>query len=95
LGINIWPRNLPTRYMLNPRANFYELIPVENVLEEQPDTVLIKEVSLGVCILYWFCFCGIVGLVMNKKLTVETLITPCKGNNQNFFCLIHSSLNVG
>jgi hypothetical protein len=56
LGINIWPRNLPTRYMLNPRANFYELIPVENVLEEQPDTVLIKEVSLVVCILYWFLF---------------------------------------
>lgn len=43
IGINIWPRNLPTRYLLHPNATFLELIPVDKMLEEQPETLLMNQ----------------------------------------------------
>lgn len=47
MGVNIWPKNLPTRYILSPRAMFFELIPLEKMKEEQPETVLLGQGNPG------------------------------------------------
>lgn len=44
LGINIWPEELPSRYLLHPRAQFFELIPVSHADEDQPQTLLLHQV---------------------------------------------------
>jgi hypothetical protein len=44
LGVNIWPTDLPSKYLLHPRAMFFELIPVELSEEDQPQTILLHEV---------------------------------------------------
>ena len=44
LGVNIWPTELPSKYLLHPRAMFFELIPVDKSEEDQPDTVLLHDV---------------------------------------------------
>lgn len=46
LGINIWPKERPSRYLLAPRSMFFEFIPVQNCDEEQPKTLFLDEVSL-------------------------------------------------
>ena len=44
IGVNIWPRNLPSKYMLHPRAQFFELIPIAHSEEDQPQTLLLHQV---------------------------------------------------
>jgi hypothetical protein len=36
LGVNIWPQDKPSKYMLVPGYMFFEFIPVENCEEHQP-----------------------------------------------------------
>lgn len=45
LGINIWPKELPSRYLLHPRAQFFEFIPDYRMDEEQPKTYLMHQVA--------------------------------------------------
>lgn len=45
IGINIWPDQKPSRYLLVPQTLFYEFIPIENSLEDQPKTCFIDQVS--------------------------------------------------
>ncbi|KAL8604079.1 hypothetical protein ACOMHN_024904 [Nucella lapillus] len=47
IGINIWPPSLPSRYLLHPRAQFFELIPVSHAEEDQPQTVLLNQAEVG------------------------------------------------
>lgn len=47
IGINIWPDQKPSRYLLVPQTLFYEFIPIENSLEDQPKTLLIDQVKVG------------------------------------------------
>ncbi|XP_055893711.1 GH3 domain-containing protein-like [Biomphalaria glabrata] len=47
LGINIWPNQLPSRYLLHPRAQFFEFIPEDIMDEENPDAFLMHEVKDG------------------------------------------------
>ena len=46
IGVNIWPTELPSKYLLHPRAQFFELIPIAHSEEDQPQTLLLNEVSL-------------------------------------------------
>ena len=46
LGINIWPLERPSRYLLQPNSMFFELIPIEQCEEEQPKTVFLEEVRI-------------------------------------------------
>ncbi|XP_053398736.1 GH3 domain-containing protein-like [Mercenaria mercenaria] len=46
LGINIWPKERPSRYLLAPRSMFFEFIPVQNCEEEQPKTLFLDEVEV-------------------------------------------------
>ncbi|CAG5120943.1 unnamed protein product [Candidula unifasciata] len=47
LGINIWPKELPSHYLLHPHAQFFEFIPEHNMDEEQPNTYLMHQVKEG------------------------------------------------
>ncbi|CAG5120944.1 unnamed protein product [Candidula unifasciata] len=47
LGINIWPDQLPTRYLLHPRTQFFEFIPDDVMDQEQPATLLMHQVQKG------------------------------------------------
>jgi hypothetical protein len=51
IGVNIWPKNLPTRYLLHPRAMFIELIPYNRIYEDQPETVQLHQVCLAACVM--------------------------------------------
>jgi hypothetical protein len=53
LGINIWPKERPSRYLLAPKSMFFEFIPVQNCEEEQPKTLFMDEVSFHN--IYKFC----------------------------------------
>lgn len=44
LGINIWPKERPSRYLLAPRSMFFEFIPVDKCEEDQPRTLFIDQV---------------------------------------------------
>jgi hypothetical protein len=44
MGVNVHPKCVPTQYVLNPRAMFFELIPYELIYEDQPDTVRLHQV---------------------------------------------------
>ena len=45
LGINIWPENKPSRYLLSPQSMFFEFIPVEQSDEQQPHTLFMDQVN--------------------------------------------------
>ncbi|BFZ14829.1 hypothetical protein BsWGS_17868 [Bradybaena similaris] len=47
LGINIWPKELPSHYLLHPQAQFFEFIPEYHMDEEQPNTYLMHQVKEG------------------------------------------------
>lgn len=47
VGINLWPLELPTRYLLHPAVQFFEFIPVELCEEDQPQTLLLHQVEVG------------------------------------------------
>ncbi|XP_021375925.1 GH3 domain-containing protein-like isoform X2 [Mizuhopecten yessoensis] len=47
LGINIWPHERPSQYLLSPRSMFFEFIPVEKSDENQPETYFIDQVEKG------------------------------------------------
>ncbi|ESP00098.1 hypothetical protein LOTGIDRAFT_206174 [Lottia gigantea] len=47
LGINIWPREYPSKYMLIPTVQFYEFIPIADCDLDQPDTLLMNQVKEG------------------------------------------------
>lgn len=44
LGINIWPTERPSRYLLAPNSMFFEFIPVEKCEEENPPTLFVDQV---------------------------------------------------
>ena len=44
IGVNIWPKDVPSRYLLHPRSQFFELIPVTHAEEDQPQTRLLHQV---------------------------------------------------
>lgn len=44
LGVNIWPAQTPSKYMLVPGYMFFEFIPVENCDEDQPKTLFLDQV---------------------------------------------------
>ncbi|WAQ99511.1 GHDC-like protein [Mya arenaria] len=46
LGVNIWPRERPSRYLLAPRSMFFEFIPVERCEEENPPTLFLDQVKV-------------------------------------------------
>ena len=48
IGVNIWPKDVPSRYLLHPRSQFFELIPVAHAEEDQPQTRLLHQVLLGI-----------------------------------------------
>ena len=45
LGINVWPLERPSRYLLAPKSMFFEFIPVEKCEEEQPETLFMDQVK--------------------------------------------------
>ncbi|KAH9489794.1 hypothetical protein Btru_036562 [Bulinus truncatus] len=47
LGINIWPNQLPSHYLLHPRTQFFEFIPENSMDQENPRTQLLHEVKEG------------------------------------------------
>ncbi|RUS80741.1 hypothetical protein EGW08_011505 [Elysia chlorotica] len=47
LGVNIWPKELPSRYLLHPRSQFYEFIPQYMMDEDQPQTRMMHQVKEG------------------------------------------------
>ncbi|GFN77819.1 Gh3 domain-containing protein [Plakobranchus ocellatus] len=47
LGVNIWPKELPSRYLLHPRSQFYEFIPDYLMDEDQPRTRMMHQVKEG------------------------------------------------
>lgn len=47
LGVNIWPQDKPSKYMLVPGYMFFEFIPVENCEEHQPKTLFMDQIELG------------------------------------------------
>lgn len=46
LGINIWPLERPSRYLLAPYSMFFEFIPVETAEEENPATLFMDQVNM-------------------------------------------------
>lgn len=44
LGINIWPTERPSRYLLAPKSMFFEFIPVDKCEEENPKTLFLDQV---------------------------------------------------
>ena len=44
-GFNFWPHASVSRYGLLPHINFYEFIPMELIGEQEPQTVLMDQVS--------------------------------------------------
>ena len=44
LGINIWPTERPSRYLLALKSMFFEFIPVDKCEEENPETLFIDQV---------------------------------------------------
>lgn len=44
LGLNIWPRNQPSLYLLALQSMFFEFIPVEHCNEDQPQTLFMDQV---------------------------------------------------
>lgn len=47
LGVNIWPEDKPSKYMLVPGYMFFEFIPVQHCDEDQPQTLFLDQVELG------------------------------------------------
>ncbi|XP_060065262.1 GH3 domain-containing protein-like [Ylistrum balloti] len=47
LGVNIWPLERPSHYLLAPQSMFCEFIPVENSDEDQPQTYFMDQVERG------------------------------------------------
>ncbi|XP_069131283.1 GH3 domain-containing protein-like isoform X5 [Argopecten irradians] len=47
LGVNIWPQEQPSRYLLAPKSMFFEFIPVEKSEESQPTTYFMDQVEKG------------------------------------------------
>lgn len=47
LGVNIWPAEKPSKYLLVPGYMFFEFIPVEACEEDQPKTLFMDQVELG------------------------------------------------
>ncbi|KAK7097341.1 GH3 domain-containing protein-like [Littorina saxatilis] len=47
IGVNIWPDDLPSKYLLHPCAQFFELIPVNRCEEDQPTTLMLNEAEIG------------------------------------------------
>lgn len=47
LGINIWPLQRPSRYLLALKSMFFEFIPVEKSDENQPETNFLDQVEKG------------------------------------------------
>ncbi|KAJ8297381.1 hypothetical protein KUTeg_023912 [Tegillarca granosa] len=45
IGLNIWPNEKPSRYLLLPETLFYEFIPIENTVMEQPKPLFLEEVK--------------------------------------------------
>ena len=45
LGVNVWPTERPSRYLLAPKSMFFEFIPIDKSEEEQPKTLFIDQVS--------------------------------------------------
>ena len=56
IGVNIWPTDLPSKYLLHPRSQFFELIPVAHSEEDQPKTLLLDEV---ICFIMSWLFFGV------------------------------------
>lgn len=48
LGINIWPLERPSRYLLAPKSMVFEFIPVQNSTEDQPRTLFLDEVVITI-----------------------------------------------
>lgn len=46
LGINIWPNERPSRYLLAPKSMFFEFIPVEKCDEDEPKTLFLDQVEV-------------------------------------------------
>jgi hypothetical protein len=44
VGVNLWSKQRPTRYLLHPAVQFFEFIPVHQSDEEQPKTLLMHQV---------------------------------------------------
>ena len=47
LGVNIWPDERPSRYLLAPNSMVFEFIPIERCEEDQPNTVFMDQVHGG------------------------------------------------
>lgn len=47
IGVNLWPQEPNTRYMLCPRSMFCEFLPERSLEEETPHTLLMEEVKEG------------------------------------------------
>ncbi|XP_071087914.1 GH3 domain-containing protein-like [Haliotis cracherodii] len=47
LGVNVWPKQHPSRYLLVPTSQFFEFIPVDRAEEPQPATLLMHQVEAG------------------------------------------------
>ncbi|XP_033742604.1 GH3 domain-containing protein-like [Pecten maximus] len=47
LGVNIWPLERPSHYLMAQQSMFYEFIPVEKSGENQPETYFMDQVEKG------------------------------------------------
>ncbi|XP_056012730.1 GH3 domain-containing protein-like isoform X2 [Ostrea edulis] len=47
LGVNIWPKEHPSHYVLAVNSMFFEFIPMDHSSEDQPKTVFIDQVEKG------------------------------------------------
>ncbi|KAK3602319.1 hypothetical protein CHS0354_007110 [Potamilus streckersoni] len=47
LGVNIWPEDRPSRYLLAPQSMVFEFIPIEHCEEEHPKTTFLEDVEVG------------------------------------------------
>lgn len=43
IGVNVWPKERPSRYLLAPKSMFFEFIPADKCEEDQPKTLFIDQ----------------------------------------------------
>lgn len=54
IGANLWPFSDQARYLLVPKALFYEFIPMEeSARDEDPETLLLHQVGVSVMGRFW------------------------------------------
>ena len=75
LGINIWPKERPSRYLLAPKSMFFEFIPVDKCDEDQPMTLFLDQVLLA---------------HLSRRLVGELIVYPWSGVRPSSSSVIHN-----